>query len=31
MLHYITFREREINRNTSRKMHTLWSIDSPEN
>jgi len=28
--HYINFREREMNKNTSRKMHTLWSIDSQE-
>jgi len=29
--HYIHFREREMNKNTSGKMHTLWSIDSQEN
>jgi len=30
-LQYINFREREMNKNTSRKMHTLWSTDSQEN
>ena len=29
--HYINFREREVNKNTSRKTHTLLLIDSQEN
>jgi len=26
--HYVEFREREIDKNTSRKMHTPWSVDA---
>ena len=28
---YMNRREREMNKDTSRKIHALWSVDSQEN